>query len=137
MPKLNRGSRPKYLANVTSKRKASPDAKFYKSKQWRLVRQLKISETPLCEACIYAGKLTDATFASPIDHAVRLEDGGAPLDIGNLITMCPQCHNTKSAMEANGYRIPANGKEGEKVPNYGAKDLLFNRIAELRYTKTR
>jgi 5-methylcytosine-specific restriction protein A len=137
MPNLTRGKKPKYLANVSSKRKESPDAKFYKSKAWKSVRLLKIAENPICEVCYHVGKLTDATFGSPIDHAVRLEDGGAALDLANLITMCPQCHNTKSAMEASGYRMPGNGVEGAKVPNYGEKEKLFNRIAELRSTKFR
>jgi len=75
------------LANVTSKRKESPDAKFYKSARWKSVRLLKIAENPICEPCYHAGKMTDATFGSPIDHAVRLEDGGAALDLANLITI--------------------------------------------------
>lgn len=137
MPKLSKGTKPGYLPRVTSKRKWSPDAKFYKSKAWKSVRLLKIAENPICEVCYHAGKLTDATFGSPIDHAVRLEDGGAALDLANLITMCPQCHNTKSAMEASGYRMPANGADGAKVPNYGEKEKLFNRIAELRSLKSR
>ena len=137
MPHLKKGNRPKYLANVQSKRKESPDAKFYKSARWKFVRLLKIAENPICEPCYHAGRITDATFGCPVDHAVRLEDGGAALDLANLITMCPECHNTKSAMETNGYRMPGNGAEGAKVPNYGEKEKLFNRIAELRSIKSK
>lgn len=137
MPKLIKGKRPKYLPKLSSERKESPDAVFYKSARWKKVRALKIAQNPLCEVCFFMDSLVDCTKGSPIDHAVRLEDGGAPLDLANLITMCPQCHNTKSAMESGGYRMPANGAEGAKVPNYGAKEHLFNRIAELRSTNKR
>jgi 5-methylcytosine-specific restriction endonuclease McrA len=31
------------------------------------------------------------------DHVIEIEDGGAPLDVGNGMTLCIACHNRKSA----------------------------------------
>jgi 5-methylcytosine-specific restriction protein A len=31
------------------------------------------------------------------DHVIEIDDGGAPLDVNNGMTLCLSCHNRKTA----------------------------------------
>lgn len=132
MPNLPRGKKPAYLPTKTQRRKPTSDQRFYKSAAWKKLRLLKIAQTPFCEACFMAGILTDCTFAQPIDHVVRIDDGGAMLDLQNLCTLCESCHNRKSAMEKNGYAVNSHGQDGAKLPTKQGKEEVLNRIVELK-----
>lgn len=41
-----------------------------------------------------------------VDHAISLEDGGAPLDSGNLITLCHPCNSGKGRASIRPEDIP-------------------------------
>lgn len=69
---------------------------FYQSRKWRSLRSLKLQQTPLCEQCGRKGILTPAQM---VDHIVPINKGGAPLDLGNLQSLCNKCHAAKSAKD--------------------------------------
>lgn len=74
--------------------------KFYNSTPWRKLRALKISLQPTCEECLQNGIVKDATGRNGvIDHITPINEGGAPLAIENLRTLCNACHNSKSGKE--------------------------------------
>ena len=45
------------------------------------------------------------------DHVVEIEDGGAPLDVANGMTLCVACHNRKTAQARadRTRRLPGRG----------------------------
>ena len=70
--------------------------KFYQSPAWRKLRALKISMNPFCEKCEAKGIVTQA---KEIDHIKPIRQGGEPLAMNNLMSMCTPCHAAKSATE--------------------------------------
>lgn len=71
---------------------------FYQSRRWRKVRALKIARNPICEECAKKGVVSDKNLV--VDHIKPINQGGAPLDMENLQTLCSPCHNRKSGREA-------------------------------------
>lgn len=69
---------------------------FYNTYAWKKVRSIKRKLNPMCEHCERYGVAKDAEL---VDHIVEIEDGGAPLDMDNLQSLCHQCHNIKTAEE--------------------------------------
>ena len=61
---------------------------FYGSKEWKLLRGWFISQEPLCRICNAPGEM--------VDHIHEIADGGDPMEISNLQTLCQRCHNQKS-----------------------------------------
>ena len=72
--------------------------RFYNSKEWRRLRNLKLSYCPLCEECLNSGRLIKA---NTVDHITPIGQGGAPLELGNLQSLCRECHSRKSAKEGS------------------------------------
>lgn len=70
--------------------------RFYESPAWKRLRHIKLSRQPLCEQCIKENRLTKADM---VDHIVEIRDGGSPLDIDNLQSLCRSCHAVKSNRE--------------------------------------
>ena len=68
--------------------------KFYDSPGWRKVRQLKMNRSPFCEICSAKNRFSCAEI---VDHIIEIRDGGAPLDLENLQSLCRACHNQKTA----------------------------------------
>lgn len=80
----------------------NPNQKFYNSTAWRKLRAIKIAQTPCCEECERQGIITDATGRKGvIDHKTPINEGGEPLEMDNLETLCNKCHNRKSGREAH------------------------------------
>jgi len=69
---------------------------FYSSSAWIKLRNLKRRLNPLCENCEKLGLLTPF---HTIDHIKPISEGGAPLDMDNLQTLCKQCHAIKTGKE--------------------------------------
>lgn len=69
---------------------------FYSSSAWVKLRNLKRRLTPLCEHCEKLGILTPF---HTIDHIKPISEGGEPLDMNNLQTLCKQCHAIKTGKE--------------------------------------
>lgn len=72
--------------------------RFYQSAEWKNLKKLKLSTSPLCEECKRQGKLVKATMA---DHITPIKQGGYPLDIKNLQSLCWSCHSRKSVKEGS------------------------------------
>ena len=60
----------------------------YDKAAWRKESKQKRADSPLCEDCLRAGKVTVAT---QVHHTVRLEDGGDLLD-SETMSLCGLCH---------------------------------------------
>ena len=69
-----------------------PDA-FYRTSQWRKLRQVMLEYAPYC-IC--------GAPATEVDHITPIRQGGAPLDERNLQTMCKGCHSRKTRAERRG-----------------------------------
>lgn len=102
--------------------------KFYATTVWRNVRAHQIALQPYCAACYEAGTLTDCSKGGIVDHIVRIEAGGAPLDLRNLWTLCKEHSARKTALERHGLTVDAFGDEGEKYPTHSAKRDILNKI---------
>mgnify|MGYP001469300381 CR=1 FL=1 len=72
-------------------KRASAKERGYDSR-WGKVRKLKLRADPLCEECNKGHVLTRAVM---VHHIVPIEDGGEPLDWGNLMSLCTTCHDKK------------------------------------------
>ena len=57
--------------------------------------------------CVYCGMtpLEDAAELQ-VDHLVALEDGGAPLDLNNLVTSCVECNQGKGSRTVFPSEVP-------------------------------
>lgn len=126
MPTLNPFRKPQ----PPEPRAPTSGQKLYKSARWQEVRKLHLSQNPYCRAhWEVKGELIDCTFGAPVDHIVPVTHGGAPLDFQNLMTLCPNCHDTKSAMERHsGCLVEYEGEEGERYPKEGSLVELLERI---------
>ena len=68
------------------------DQKIYKSARWKRVREIVLSENPLCKC---------GQPANIVDHITPIRNGGGIWDSDNLQGLCEKCHNKKSAKESN------------------------------------
>ncbi len=66
--------------------------RIYKSSRWRRVREIVLSEDPLCEC---------GSIATVVDHIKPIQQGGSVWSESNLQSLCTNCHNKKSAKESN------------------------------------
>jgi 5-methylcytosine-specific restriction enzyme A len=60
------------------------------------LRKRRLAAQPLCEHCLRTGRITAAVTP---DHIIRLVDDGPDTD-DNVQSLCRECHNIKSALEA-------------------------------------
>ena len=79
----------KYYRNQSSK-------EFYNSPEWQALRKQKLTLDPYCQECKKNGTIVKGVM---IDHIVPIRDGGNPLDINNLQTLCWSCHSRKTMIE--------------------------------------
>jgi 5-methylcytosine-specific restriction enzyme A len=68
--------------------------KLYASKAWQQMRDLARCRNPLCVDCEAEGKLIPWT---DLDHIIDMEDGGAALDLDNVVGRCHSHHSAKTA----------------------------------------
>ncbi len=79
---------------------ARPIVPLYTSAAWRgLVADVIATRGRRCQRC---GR-THGADGRPIrifaDHVVELKDGGAALDVNNLMLLCGSCHTRKTSNE--------------------------------------
>lgn len=111
-------------------RQPTSDQATYRSTSWRKVRRMQIATFPYCQAHWQKGELIDCTFDSPVDHVIPIDHGGAKYDERNLLTLCPSCHNRKSALEKHyGVLVASQESESGLIP---AEDLagLLKKIVQ-------
>lgn len=102
--------------------------KFYSTGEWVAVRAMQIATQPYCAACMTRGVLVDCTVGGHVDHVISMDNGGAPLDLRNLQTLCQPCHAKKSALERHGLELDAYGEFGAKYPTERAKQEILSRL---------
>ncbi|WP_458451680.1 HNH endonuclease signature motif containing protein [Alistipes finegoldii] len=99
MPTIPKPTRRGYLPpRIIQGRRLHDNGDFYRSSRWRRLRLQKLNAEPLCEECRRGGVVTPATV---VDHIVPINEGGAPMDMENLQSLCAKCHNRKSGAEAH------------------------------------
>ena len=87
----------------------------YNTARWQRLRQRKLRDQPLCEAC------PGFTMASHVDHVHPISDGGSPFPgLDGLRSLCPPCHSAKTARgtEAGAVRTskPRRGCDADGNP---------------------
>lgn len=85
-------------ADYNKNRRDKVSQKFYQSSAWQNLKKLKLATNPLCEECQRNGKLVPAKM---VDHIVPIKQGGEPLAINNLQSLCWSCHSRKSVKEGS------------------------------------
>ena len=78
------------------------NTEFYRSTAWRKLRAEQLRRQPLCERCLAQGRHIPARV---VDHIRPVNQGGAPLDLENLQSLCAACHNRKSGAERHQRQI--------------------------------
>ena len=72
-----------------------PNDKFYTSKEWRKLRNYKLSLNPFCQRCKFE-------IATEVHHIKDRKDFPLlELDIKNLESLCKPCHSTHTASHTN------------------------------------
>ncbi len=71
---------------------------FYSCAAWLKLRNYKRLLNPICESC---AKLDLIIPFNTIDHIIPISEGGEPLDLANLQTLCKQCHAIKTGKETS------------------------------------
>ena len=88
--------------------------RWYARTNWIRLRTLQLKTSPLCAICLHSGKLT---VASVVDHVEPRSKGGEDYDVGNLQSLCPECHNRKTRRDAGVTTKPvARGCSADGTP---------------------
>ena len=69
---------------------------FYSQAAWRKLREYKLRLNPICEHCQQRDEGTPAVM---VDHIKPIIEGGEPLELSNLQSLCDLCHRFKSGKE--------------------------------------
>ena len=98
---------------------------LYQTPFWKQKRIAQLSAYPLCQSCLYTGKVTQANH---VDHVFAWKAIGREAFHHNLFqSLCPECHSHKTALEQRGiYRSYIH-----EVKDYALHDYKFiiNNIA--------
>jgi hypothetical protein len=66
----------------------------YNTAAWQRLREAKLSESPLCQACLRR-EVVEPAIA--VDHVVAIAKGGDPFPpLSGLMSLCESCHNSKT-----------------------------------------
>jgi hypothetical protein len=77
--------------------------RWYCSASWQRHRRHQLCIQPLCELCLQAGRVTPATVA---DHLVSHRGNYELFRLGELRSLCAECHNRLD--RTNAPRSPVN-----------------------------
>jgi 5-methylcytosine-specific restriction protein A len=93
------GSRPREERRrdyEAERRKAKPWRKWYSLAVWKARRAEQLRRQPLCELCMAAGKVTEATVA---DHDPPHRGVWELFIAGSLESLCKRCHDSVKQRE--------------------------------------
>lgn len=104
------------------------DYAFYNSAAWRRTSAAIRQQRPVCEVCsVYARHQP----AQMVDHIIPIRQGGARFHEDNLMAMCHECHNRKSAkdsakgcMVAQVKEVNSTGMEAQMVPAISRQAII-------------
>lgn len=80
-----------YEQQQADKYKRQSASKDGYDRDWQRVRLMYLSMHPLCEACQEKGV---TVIADLVHHKQELKNGGARLDMDNLMSLCQSCHES-------------------------------------------
>ena len=80
--------------------------KFYHTPPWRKLRSAHKKLNPLCVMCLKDGFVVSMYV---VDHIVPIIDGGAPLGLTNLQSLCAPCHAKKTRADARFRKASSGG----------------------------
>lgn len=90
----------------------NPDiAKRYKSKRWQKIRRSKLLLNPLCERCLKKRvyRPTDIVHHKEYITDKNYLDDNIFFNIGNLESLCQECHNKEHFKNESDYIFDVNG----------------------------
>ena len=90
----------------------------YQTAAWRRMRTAQLSKQPLCQCCLLAGKIAQAT---DVDHVFSWNRIGREAFRLNIFqSLCHECHSVKTNLEIRGiYRY-----YGQQQVDYGIADYV-------------
>ena len=103
MPKLPKAKERPWIPKKPKFHREFDNASFYNSKRWRSLRKYFLKKNPLCKRC-KGSTGVGAVAATICDHIIPISQGGSPIDLKNLQSLCENCHNRKSAQEGHQWR---------------------------------
>jgi 5-methylcytosine-specific restriction endonuclease McrA len=90
--------RPSFLPSKREKDRAhwhtrvdKEEHRFYNSKAWIALRDIKLCDDPYCEECLKQGVHTAATHVHHKEEVKARPD--LALDMDNLVSLCMSCHS--------------------------------------------
>jgi 5-methylcytosine-specific restriction protein A len=86
-------------ASQRSKETRSQNKPLYNSKRWKLTRQRKLNEMPLCESPPEDHDPPGDRIATDVHHKQAVQHGGTPWAMDNLEALCHPCHSRKTRRE--------------------------------------
>lgn len=87
MPTINLPKRINNRVPTTDKRKRQ---EIYQDRRWRLLRQVKMIDNPLCERCEAEGRVKPT---EEVHHIVPIDiNPDLAFDYDNLKSLCIDCH---------------------------------------------
>lgn len=90
-------------------------AGFYNTQAWKVLRQRRVIENPLCQHCETKGRLTAAKV---VDHIKPVElFPELALSFDNTQSLCDFCHGLKTRADAIAKRRAEKLKQGAKIMN--------------------
>ena len=113
------------------------DTAFYRRKDWRNIREIKLDTNPLCELCNSVGITTPAVY---IDHILnRNLFKEFELELDNIQSLCPTCHSQKTSLEIrysdrNKYLKEFESGRLQYICTIEAKEKVFKLIEEKKGT---
>jgi len=115
MPKLNSSKNTKrsYVPDKTEQAKQSVNMKFYNSKAWRTTSKAYRRDHPVCENCMHKGR---TKAVNHVDHVISIQQGGHKYHIDNLMSLCINCHSSKTIAEQKQILVKYAGKFGQYIP---------------------
>jgi 5-methylcytosine-specific restriction enzyme A len=85
---------------------------------WKRRRLLQLRAEPLCRMCLKNALVTKATVA---DHIEQHHNDWNKFTLGELQSLCEQCHNqTKRMFELRGYGLEVDGDGWPVDPKHPA-----------------
>ena len=108
------GSKLPWLVKQPQQPRHNTDTVFYNSAAWRRTSGAIRIETPLCPVCMAIDRHSPTRVT---DHLIPIKYGGARFNPINLMALCSECHNNKSAREQRSPLLAYVGTFGEYVPS--------------------
>jgi 5-methylcytosine-specific restriction endonuclease McrA len=102
------------MANLLGRTWASQEG-LYNTSSWRKLRNLKISNNPICELC---AKMRRSTPARVVDHIIAVTPENWEdifLDYENLQSLCFPCHGFKTGRDRGDARHSYDGEKGSDL----------------------